>query len=546
MNEQDRVDKRQLKALLKVAIRTDLRGANNPFKSYGKGESKFPPIFGVIALQFFVSIFISALVYKFNDAFMGAFAVNTMLLVFVSLTILLEFSNLILSPEDHAIISPHPVNSRTFFAAKSLHFIIFISMFAVAMGALPSILAAVVSGLWWMAPMTFLSAFATALATSLFFILFYTIMLRVVKRETMQRYLGYSQLAFVFVIYGGYMVVPRLMDNLKSFDISSLDRWYLYLTPPGWFASWPGLLADGLRYDRLAAAIVGALALAIMVVVGMARLSLNYALTLADTVEQQEKLVAVRNKGPLGRFFDAISSNEDRAVWSLIKAQFKFDNRFKMSVLTIIPLTVIYIYLGLKDGGGMIDPFAIVEGAETQQNYFLYLAVAFLPFMIITGTSYSTSANASWVFFASPADRTKLILASTRFALIFFCVPYLLFLTGLLGFFFGNVLHAALHCLILCLALMAMLQLMVTIMPRIPFSLPARSGQRSLIFFAMFLLPTLFIIAPMMIILKVGYGGPVRYLAIVAVLVLLVWLTNLLLKKTTPKRLAKLEYAESD
>ncbi|MGB5107768.1 MAG: hypothetical protein WBP29_14835 [Candidatus Zixiibacteriota bacterium] len=546
MNEQDRVDHRQLKALLKVSIKADLRGANNPFKNYGKGESKFPPILGVIAMQLFVSVVIGALVFKFNDAFFGAFVVNSMVLVFISLTILLEFSNLILSPEDHAIISPHPVNSRTFFAVKALHFLIFISAFAVTMSAFPSIMAAVASGKWWMAPMTFISAFATGLAASLFFILFYTVMLRVAKRETMQHYLGYSQILLMFVIYIGYMVVPRMIENTNEFDIAVLDRWYLYLTPPAWFASWPGLIADGLRSGRLAAALVGILALALMIFIGLSRLSLNYALTLADTVEQQEKLIAVRKRGFFSRFFDAISNNEDRAVWSLIRAQFKYDNRFKTTVLSIIPLTIIYIYLGVSDSGTIIDPFAIIADAEIQKNYFLYLAVAFLPFMIITGTSYSASANASWVFFASPADRTKLILASSRFALIYFCIPYLIFLSIVFGCFFGNYLHAVLHCFILFLTLIAMLQLMVAIMPRIPFSLPARAGQRSLAFFAMFIIPALFIIVPMMIILKFGYGDPVRYLSIVAVFLFVGWLTNWLLKKTAPKRLDKLEYAESE
>ncbi len=545
MKEQDRIDKHQLKSLLKIALKTDLRGSHNPFQSYGKGESKFPPILGVLIMQCVVSLVMSAFVFKLDNVFFGTLAVNTFVLVFISLTILLEFSNLILSPDDYAIISPHPVNSRTFFVAKSLNFLIFVSASAIVMAVAPSIVSAIVSGRWWMAPLTFVSAWCTALAASLFFILFYTLMLKMVMRETMQRYLGYSQLLFIFVIYGGYMALPRLVENFVSLDLSRFDTWYLYLAPPSWFASWPALFADGLRYDRLAAAIVGIISLVAMVALGMSRLSLTYALTLADTVEQQEKLIARRKKGVFSRFLDAISNNEDRAIWTLIRAQFKFDNRFRTTVLTILPLTAIYLYMGVKDGGAIVDPFAIVESAKTQTNFFLYLAVAFLPLMIVTGTSYSASANASWVFFASPADRTKLILASTRFAVIFFCVPYLILLGGILTYFFGSALHAVLHCFIIFLNLIIMLQLMLTIMPRIPFSLPARAGQRSLAFFAMFLIPSVFIIGPMIILLKVGYGGPVRYLCIAAGLAVLVWLTNLLLKKTTPNRLGKLEYAET-
>jgi hypothetical protein len=545
MRAQDRIDRHQLKSLLKVAIKTDFRGSHNPFQNLGKGESKFPPILGVLLMQAFVSIIISVFVSKLNDAFFGSLAVNTFVLVFVSLTILLEFSNLILSPDDYAIIAPHPVNSRTFFAVKSLNFLIFISASAVVMAAAPSVVAAFVSGHWWLGPLTFLAAWSTAVATSLFFILFYTLMLRVVKRETMQRYLGYSQLLFIVVIYTGYMVLPRLLDKFESFDLQRFDSWYLYLAPPSWFACWPALFADSLRFDHLAAAIAGIACLATMIAVGMSRLSLEYALTLADTVEQQEKLVARRKRGFIGKMMDAVANNEDRAIWALIRVQFKYDNRFKTPILTIIPLTALYIFMGIQDGGTIVDPFAIVESAKVQTNFFLYLAVAFLPLMIVTSTSNSTSANASWVFFASPSNRLKLVLASTRFAVIFFCVPYLILLCGILTYFFGNFVHAALHCFIIFLMLIVMLQLMLTIMPRIPFSLPVRAGQRSLAFFAMFLIPTAFIIGPMIVLLKVGYGGPVRYLSIAAVLGLLVWLTNVLLKRATPKRLNKLEYAET-
>lgn len=545
MRAQDRIDKHQLKSLLKVAIKTDFRGSHNPFHSYGKGESNFPPILGVLIMQAVVSLVMSVFVFKINDAFFGTLAVNTFVLVFISLTILLEFSNLILSPDDYAIISPHPVNSRTFFVAKSLNFLIFVSASAIVMAAAPSIVAGVVSGRWWLGPITFLSAWSMALAASLFFILFYTVMLRVVKRETMQRYLGYSQLLFIVVIYGGYMVLPRLVENFADLDLSRFDTWYLYLAPPAWFASWPALFADSFRYDRLIAALVGIGSLALMVSLGMSRLSLDYALTLADTVEQQEKLVARRKKGFIGKMMDAVANNEDRAIWSLIRAQFKFDNRFKTPILTIIPLTALYIYMGLRDGGTIVDPFAIVESARVQTNFFLYLAVAFLPMMIVTSTSNSASANASWVFFASPSDRLRLVMASARFSVVFFCIPYLLLLCGILTYFFGNFIHAALHCFIIFLILIVMLQMMLTIMPRIPFSLPMRSGQRSLAFFAMFLIPTAFIIGPMIVLLKVGYGGPMRYLTIAAVLGLLVWLTNVILRKSTPKRLNKLEYAES-
>ncbi len=54
--DHDRVDKRQLKTLLKIAYKTDLRGSNNPFRGYGQKQSNFPPIFGLILMKLFIGL----------------------------------------------------------------------------------------------------------------------------------------------------------------------------------------------------------------------------------------------------------------------------------------------------------------------------------------------------------------------------------------------------------------------------------------------------------------------------------------------------------
>jgi hypothetical protein len=70
----------------------------------------------------------------------------------------------------------------------------------------------------------------------------------------------------------------------------------------------------------------------------LSRLSLDYARTLSSTVASQDQLLKKKKRGLFSKLTLAISNNEDRAVWRLIQKQFKYDNRFKMSILTIIPL----------------------------------------------------------------------------------------------------------------------------------------------------------------------------------------------------------------
>ena len=544
--DHDRVDKRQLKTLLKIAYKTDLRGSNNPFRGYGQKQSNFPPILGLIVMKLFLGLLLSAIMWKLDSPFFGAMTVNIAALVFISLTILLEFSNLIISPDDYPIISPHPVNSKTFFFAKAIHFVVYVTILATAIIIIPSVVAAVRFHTWWLAPVIFVSSWGMAMAASLFFILFYTIVLKVINRDRMQRLLGYAQLVFVTVIYAGYIVLPRMIEKVTTIDVTSVDVLWIYFTPPAWFAAWPALSTGDTRLEVIIAAITGIVALTVMARISVSRLSMEYAVTLNNTVEQMEKSQVAAPKSFFARLVESTSSSEDRAVWKLIRAQFKYDNRFKMTVLSILPLTIFYIFMGLQDGGKLIDPFiGSLEDSSGSRNYLLYVAVGMLPFMIIMGTAYSPSAAASWVFFASPANKTNLVMSAARFTVVYFCIPYLLLLTGILGYFFGNYLHGFLHCFILFLMLLTLVRVFVLLMPNLPFSIPVRAGQRGVLMAFMFLIPTVFIVVPMVIITKLSYGGVIGYSLIAAGLILIWMLFGWIMRRSIPKRVNKLEYAES-
>lgn len=547
ITEGDKVDRRQFKTLLKLAVKSDLRGSRNPFQSYGQRETKFPAILGVLIMKLFIGLVMAAVVWKINDPFFGTLILNTTIMVFIALTILLEFSNLILTPDDYPVLSPHPVSSKTFFAVKAAHFAGYVSVLAFAIGAAPAVVAAIRFHAWWMGPLTFLSGWATALATALFFIVFYSLMLRVINRGTMNRVLGYTQLLFITVLYAGYIFFPQALDYLGKLDTSRLDLPALNLAPPAWYAAWTALPLESFRGDHLVAALAGVAALIVLAYLGMARLSSGYALTLTEMVEKQEMPDTTRTrKTVFGRLIDAVSTPEDTAVRKLIRAQFKYDNRFKMAILVIVPLTLFYLFMGIRDGNMVVDPLAPDPGAKSSGNFLFYFAVAIMPFIVVSSTGYSSSAAASWVFFSSPAERTKLVMASGKFAILFFCLPYALLLVGILGYFFGNYLHSFLHCLVLFLMMVLLVRFNIILIPRIPFSVPARTGQRQMIYIIGMFVPMAFIIVPMMLLSKFGYGGVFGYSAIVAALSLLIALAGLVLQQLIPRRLAKLEYAEME
>ena len=497
-------------------------------------------------MYFLMSFMLCGVIVKANDVFISMFFVIAMQMVFIALTILLEFSHLILSPDDYPILAPHPVNSRTFFAAKALHFVIYVTMMVVALGLAPAIATAIRHGSILLFPLTFLASWSAGMAAAMAFALFYTAMLRLGNRERMHRYLSYLQLLMMFFIYGGYVLLPEIGRKIIVISNMGVDRTYFLLTPPGWFASWPALLKGDFSMAQVWAAGAGVVSLVAMYLLGISKLSFQYAQTLNETVEQQQGETESRRAGILGRVMQIISTPEDRVVWKLMRKQFKYDNRYKLSVLMIVPLTLMYLYNGMKDGKALTDPFAIGENPSAiGTNVWIYVALALLPYIVVIGTSNSTFFRAAWAYYVSPADRTKLVQASNRFAIIFFCIPYLIFLGILMTYFFGNAFHALLHCVVLFLLLLVLVGMFALISPRIPFSEPPKSGQRvGAMMLAMFVsIPT--VVVPMAILTRTGYGGAIGYSTVVFTMLLLVAAMSFLQKRFIPRRLAKQEFIDT-
>jgi hypothetical protein len=541
------IDKQQLKTLLRASLKTDWRSASTRMGVDQRGRFSIPPILIVMVMYFAMSAVLASVVDRAKDVFLGFFFVLAMQMVFIAVTILLEFSHLILSPEDFPILAPHPVNSRTFFAAKFLHLIIYVTATVAALGLLPAVISAFVYRNALLFPLMFLASWACGIATALFFALFYTFMLRVANRERMHRYLGYLQFLMTFVIYGGYMFLPELGGKILGLSKSGFDFTFLYFLPPGWFAALPALVSGPITASTIWAAIAGVASLVALYFVANSRLSIEYAQTLSETVEQQQSQSETRKlTGVTARIVRLLASSEDRVVWQLMRKQFKYDNRYKMSMLVAIPLTLLYFYMGLKNGEVLADPFASVEVlAELHSTWMVYFVLAIIPYMVVINTSFSTSYQAAWIYYTSPADRTRIVQASHRFAIIFFCIPYLIFMGSLMVYFFGNVLHAVLHCVVLFLLLVALVGALALISPRFPFSQPMKSGQRTGAMMISMIVPMLIMVVPMAILSKVGYGGALGYSSVVFGLLLVILVVTALQKRTIPRRLAKIEFVES-
>jgi len=538
----DKIDRRQLKTLLHAAWNTDLRGSGNPMDPNRVRSSGFPPILAVMMMKTFIGIGLAVFAFFLKDPFWAAFYVISTMTVFLALTVLLEFSNLILRPDDYQIVAIRPVGSKTFFAAKMIHLLAYVNLLGFLLYFPSSVTVALANHSLLLFPAFLVAGVLSATAIGLSFVLLYTLMLKIVNRDTMQSILGYANLILMVFVYAGYFVVPRMLGKESLVQLSEFKSDLFYFAPPAWFAAIVKLPTnDVAALDFVVVTLAGA-ALFTLYRASVTKLSLGYAQTLSDTIGQQEEQQTTLKRGLISNLLLAVSNFEDRAVWCLIRKQFKYDNRFKMSILGIVPLTAIYVFIGISNGETIPDPFRVPVGDRAEMNVLIYMAVAMVPFMIAIGTVNSESYRSAWIFYASPADRTRIILSSARFALIWFCFPFTILLAGIFTWFFGSLAHAVLHCLLIFTFLMILTKVMVMFYPRIPFSQPHKTGQRSFSIFVMMFVSIPMVMIPMSIVSLLGYGGYIGYsIWFGSALVLNITLYQIL-KRTIPRRAAKMEF----
>jgi len=170
--------------------------------------------------------------------------------------------------------------------------------------------------------------------------------------------------------------------------------------------------------------------------------------------------------------------NEARAAALLVRNQFKHDQKFRMSVLAIVPLTILYLIAGLSGGDGMADPF-VNPALHVEQTNLLYFAMAFFPVLLLASLGRSDSWQASWIFHATPSDKGRIVLAVKDVLVVFFILPYVLALGVLFLFYFESLQHVVLHVFILSMLSHLILQTLVMIYPHLPFSRPVRKGERT-------------------------------------------------------------------
>lgn len=110
-------------------------------------------------------------------------------------------------------------------------------------------------------------------------------------------------------------------------------------------------------------------------------------------------------------------------------------------------------------------------------------AIVMFPLTLKAQLAASDAFRASWIFFASPTDRMRIVRSAKNVVTVLFLLPYLVLVTALVMYVTGSIVHVAIHMMLVFLLSHFALQLFTLMRPELPFSRPLAKGQTPAGFF---------------------------------------------------------------
>jgi hypothetical protein len=490
------VDYDQWRALTVASLKLDYRNTTFGSGQFGRQASGAGLIIGQLVFYTMFGAFMGVVAWFVRDLFTAATFLMTYVCFIVGTVVLLDHNSALTSPVDYPVLGFRPISSRTYLAARLANVVVYTSAITAIAAYIPTVV------LFWRhgtaVGLAAVAAFSTcSVGTAMALLFGYASMVRWIGAGTIRRALSYLQLAISFFVYGGYFLLSQTISTSLLAGVALTKAWWLLALPPAWFASYLEIAAGRAGLFEISAAALSLAALAAMLAGLGGRLSLEYSERLGALLSASDSTRAGR-RGPAraGWWF---RSGEGRSMAILIRSQFRNDQRFRLTVLGILPLTLIYLMMGVQQGT-VVDPF---ERAEEGGPSLVVIAVLLFPSMLRVSIAHSDAFRASWIFFASPANRIALVRAAKNVLVAFFLLPYLAFVTVVYLFIVPRVTHVVVHMLLLGLLSHLALLMGFLVNPELPFAKPPSKGRSSglmfaFMFFIMFAAITLQMAGPAM------------------------------------------------
>ncbi|MBC7553187.1 MAG: hypothetical protein H7257_04345 [Taibaiella sp.] len=401
----------QLEAILDMRLMIDDRkplSTGMGKRQSQKKDRKHGSIWSALLFTFMGVLYIIPL-YAIPDRITGMSVYFSLLLAFITLTLITDFSNTLFDKRDKYILFPRPVSDKTLVLAKLLHVFIYLLRMVLPM-ALPAwVMLGCIDG--WASALLFPLPLTLMVCLALFFVnSFYLLVLHLTRPEKFKDIINYFQIFTSVVFFATVYLLPGYFnrEGNNRFDASNF-AWLKFL-PSSWLAAcwvWIGFPAP--QQNTLMLSIIGILLPLLCAFILIKWLSPQFSKKISgiDGIEVTESSnnTAVKSSSKskiyvqLARLFNR--SEEGQAGFIITWLLTSRSRTFRMRVYPSFAFIPIYFIYLLSQGKNGIK-YAIADLPHTSKHLLLLYMSSYV---LISGMSYmimSEQYKAAWVYYSSP------------------------------------------------------------------------------------------------------------------------------------------------
>ncbi|MEO5979526.1 MAG: hypothetical protein ABIQ21_20330 [Chryseolinea sp.] len=392
----------QLQAIVSLKLKTDNRRQH---VSYRNKIQKDPKLSFLITIFVYglMGIFFGLLIIGIKSFILVMVTFFSYLIIMIGMTLITDFSSILLDTSDNTIILPRPVSGRTLYIARLIHIMLYLSQLTIGLSIVPSL--AVYFSYGAGALFSFLVLIVCGVLIALLLTnAAYLLILRFSSEENLRSIINYFQIAMAVLLMAGYQILPRAGSAI-GFDSTEFHiSWWYLLVPPVWLAA----TMESVYYGIVDAKHIAMAFCAIVVPSAGTYVVSKYLTPLfnkklgALVVDREIKTKKLVSKSWLKNISRLINrSVVERASFELVYRIVGRDRKIKLKIYPTIGYMFVF---GLA--WFLNDKSAVASVLEHSTDTRYHVVLFYLPFFIVQVAcheiAYSDDFKASWIYFSAP------------------------------------------------------------------------------------------------------------------------------------------------
>lgn len=425
------VDFERLKIIAETKVLMDRRRVYMNWKQ-GQQKENSNPLLITLIIYTFLGLFIGSIVFAFKSLILSMIFIHAYVLFMMCMTMITDFSSVLLDTTDNQIILPKPVNSKTLFAARLVHILVYLLQFTIAMAAFPIIFIFIKWGILTGSGSIITVVLTVAFAVFITYLL-YALILKFCNEQSVKDIVGYFQIFMTIFFAVGFQIIPRLI-NFNQLEVSFHLHTYSYFFPPVWMA----MSLDAIHHFNfnslhllMILCSVAIPAITFWLMIKYLAPSFSKKLAALNNDVENKKHISLITKQPksLSEKISSLictkktESSSFEMAWKITGR----DKNFKLQFYPSLAYILVFIFVFVFKSGQNV---AAVWQNLPETKMFLFFI--YLPMFSLTGSFYliTTHENfqASWIYQSTPIAKPGYLISGTLKVILtkFFILIYLL------------------------------------------------------------------------------------------------------------------------